>query len=266
MLHQICRVPFFLQNLEDSIFCFNETDFCYRFNSKSTGPTFKTYLLNIVCMKCLSDSRWSISICNQVEWLNIPNATLDISSTILFWLNCCIFLLLCVSASDIPLNSVLKTVAIEFLWKCHWILSFFCLEASCNFSFQSKCQTPYNQQSVVCILVSYYLSNFFYTLLSNHPVLTLGYFDAVISIYCSVFPWLENSLPLILIATLASSDPCLNGIFGGRIYMADYSLEIFAPFPQPIRIKDVYFSYSSSLTFGLCRANCWWNITQIFLA
>lgn len=212
MLHQICRVPFFLQNLEGSIFCFNETDFCYRFISKSTGPTFKTYLLNIGYMKCWSDSRWSINICNQDEWLNVPNATLDIASTILFQLNYCILFLLCVSASDIPLNSVLKTVAIEFLWKCHWILSFFCLEASCNFSFQSKSQTLCSQQSVVYIRVSYYLSNFFCTLLCNHPVLALGYFDAVISILylCySVFPWSGNSLPLLLIATLASSDPCL---------------------------------------------------------
>lgn len=128
-------------------------------------------------------------------------------------------------------------------WLNPVIFFFFCLEASCNFSFQSKCQTPYNQQSVVCILVSCYLSNLFYILLCSHPVLALSYSDAVISILylCySVFPLSENSLPPILIATLGPSDLCLNGFFGGRISMADYSLEIFTPSSHPIPIKDVY--------------------------
>lgn len=142
-----------------------------------------------------------------------------------------------------PLNSVLKTVTIVFLWKGDWILSFFCLEASCNFLFQSKCQTPYNQQSVACILVSCYLSNLFYTLLCSHPVPALSYSDAVISILylCySVFPLSENSLPPVLIATLGPSDLCLNGVFWGKISMADYSLEIFTPSSHPIPVKDVY--------------------------
>lgn len=47
-----------------------------------------------------------------------------------------------------PLYSVLKTVAIVILWKCFWILSFFCLKASSNFSSWGKCQALQNQQNV----------------------------------------------------------------------------------------------------------------------
>lgn len=96
---------------------------------------------------------------------------------------------------------------------------------SCNFSFQSKSQTLCSQQSVVCIRVSYYLSNFFCTLLCNHPVLALGYLWCCdlnsLSLLFGVPMVRKYSLPLLLIATLASSDPCLNGIIGRRIYMAD---------------------------------------------
>lgn len=52
-----------------------------------------------------------------------------------------------------PLYSVLKTVAMVILWKCFWILSFFCLKASSNFSSWGKCQAPQNQQNVRYSLV-----------------------------------------------------------------------------------------------------------------
>ena len=95
-----------------------------------------------------------------------------------------------------PLNSILKTVAIVFLWKCDWILSFFYLEASRNFSFQSRCQTPYNQQSVVYILVSCCLSDLFsYMLLCDHHV--LAPLQSPCSGSCLLWCCAPSSLPLV---------------------------------------------------------------------
>lgn len=113
-------------------------------------------------MTCLTHSRWSINICRQDAWLNIPDLILVISSTIpllvrlLHWpptLSHCFQIF--------PLNSILKTAAVVILWKWGQILSFFCLEASSNFSFQSKWLTSDNQQIVFCSLVSWNLCDLF---------------------------------------------------------------------------------------------------------
>lgn len=80
-----------------------------------------------------------------------------------------------------PLYSVLKTVAIVILWKCFWILSFFCLKASSNFSSWGECQALQNQQNVRYslgfVVFFFYLSHPFCILLHSQPVLVFDSLD-----------------------------------------------------------------------------------------